>query len=418
MEETTRPLSILVFCQYFFPENFGVNAIAVDLASRGHRVTVLTGMPNYPSGTFAPGYGGCKVRRETYQGVQVIRVPLVARSKNSRIRLALNYLSYAFNACLLAPFLVRDKPDVMLVYQLSPVTIALPALLMKAVTGSKVLLWVQDIWPESVSATTAIQNGVILGLLRSLVRLVYRGSSIIAVQSPRFIDFIRPLAPLAADFRYLPNTVDNFYKPVNVGPNTPQRRFFRKGFTLLFAGNLGLAQDIDSVVDAIERLRHRVDIQWIFVGDGQRRSWLERQIRERGLSDNAQVIGPFPPEQMPVFFALADALLMTLRDEQIFSLTIPSKLQSYLACGRPILGAIDGAAADVLTESGAGLVALPNDPERLAEAVTMMADLPLEHRLRMAQAALSYHKREFDRQFWIGRLDGWLAELATSGSKH
>jgi len=412
MDETIRPLSILIFCQYFFPENFGINAIAADLAARGHQVTVLTGMPNYPSGTFAPGYGGCMVRRERYKDVMVIRVPLVARGQKSRVRLGFNYLSYAVNACLLAPFLMRGRPDVMLVYQLSPVTIALPALLMKAITGSRILLWVQDVWPESVTATTAIRNGTILSMLRTLVRLIYRGSSIIAVQSAHFIDFIRPLAPKHADFRYLPNTVDALYRPAVVDSNAPQRHVFRDGFTFLFAGNLGLAQDIDNIVDAIERLRDRADIQWIFIGDGQRRSWLEEQIRDRGLSNVAQVIGPFPPEQMPIFFALADALLMTLRDEEVFSLTIPSKLQSYLACGRPVLGAISGAAADVIARSGAGLVASPGNSGDLAEAARTMADLPAERLACMANAALDYHRREFDRSLWLGRLERWLSELS------
>ena len=202
-----RPLSVLIVCQYFSPENFGVNAIVAELQQRGHSVTVLTGMPNYPSGVFVEGYGGWKVRRETWNGAMVIRVPIIARGRSSRLKLALNYLSYAINASILAPFLVKTRPDVILVYQLSPVTMALPAIVLKLIKGSKVLLWVQDIWPESLRATGIVKNPLIVGSVKFVVRLIYRDSSIIAVQSRRFIDFIRPLAtageryPLPSEYR-------------------------------------------------------------------------------------------------------------------------------------------------------------------------------------------------------------------------
>ncbi len=146
---------------------------------------------------------------------------------------------------------------------------------------------------------------------------------------------------------------------------------------------------------AITLLRDRKDIQWVFVGDGRRRTWLERQVLERGLAETVQVLGSFPPEKMPSFFAIADALLITLRDEQIFSLTVPSKLQTYLACGRPILGAISGEAASILITSGAGLVAQPSDPERLAEMASAMAQMSREQLDALGSAALEYHRNEF-----------------------
>jgi colanic acid biosynthesis glycosyl transferase WcaI len=414
-----RPLSVLIICQYFSPENFGVNAVVAELQERGHNVTVLTGMPNYPLGVFVDGYGGWKVRFETWNGATVIRVPIIARGQNSRLRLALNYLSYAINASILAPFVVKNRPDVILAYQLSPVTTALPAMVMKLVTGSKILLWVQDIWPESLTATGAVKSRVIMGLLRLLVRLIYRCSSIIAVQSRQYVDFIRVLAPPASDIRYLPNTADRFYRPVAVPPDAPERKLFRPGFNILFAGNLGLAQDLETALAAIVRLKDRKDIQWVFIGDGRRRAWLEHQIQEQGLVETVQILGSFPPEKMPVFFAIADVLLITLRDERVFSMTVPSKLQTYLACGRPILGAISGEAANILTAAGAGMAASPNDPEHLAEMALAMAQMPRERLDALGKAALEYQRREFDRDQWLDHLEGWLQELsgqsATSG---
>src|ERR1022692_1890047 len=181
MGTKNRPLSVLIVSQYFSPEIFGVNALVAELQERGHNVTVLTGMPNYPSGVFADGYGGWKVQRETWKGASVIRIPILARGQNSRLRLALNYLSYAVNASILAPFVVKSRPDVILVYQVSPATMALPAIVMKLIAGSKILLWVQDIWPESLVATGAVKNPMVLGTVGLMVRLVYRCASVIAV---------------------------------------------------------------------------------------------------------------------------------------------------------------------------------------------------------------------------------------------
>ena len=407
-----RPLSVLVVCQYFSPENFGVNAIVAELQQRGHSVTVLTGMPNYPSGVFVDGYGGWKVRRETWNGAIVIRVPIIARGRSSRLKLALNYLSYAINASILAPFLVKTRPDVILVYQLSPVTMAVPAIVLKLIKGSKVLLWVQDIWPESLRATGIVKNPLIVGSVKFVVRLIYRNSSIIAVQSRRFIDFIRPLATPASDIRYLPNTADRFYRPVEVAPDAPERKFFRPGFNILFAGNLGSAQGLETVLGAIVRLKDHKNIQWIFVGDGRCRGWLEYQVREHGLADNVQILGAFPPERMPYFFALADVLLLSLRDERIFSLTVPSKLQTYLACGRPVLGAISGEAASILSTASAGLTAPPDAPERLAEMALTMSQMPREQLKALGDAALEYQRREFDRDHWLDHLENWLRELS------
>jgi colanic acid biosynthesis glycosyl transferase WcaI len=233
------------------------------------------------------------------------------------------------------------------------------------------------------------------------------------------VDFIRVLAPPASDIRYLPNTADRFYRPVAVPPDAPERKLFRPGFNILFAGNLGLAQDLETALAAIVRLKDRKDIQWVFIGDGRRRAWLEHQIHEQGLVETVQILGSFPPEKMPVFFAIADVLLITLRDERVFSMTVPSKLQTYLACGRPILGAISGEAANILTAAGAGMAASPNDPEHLAEMALAMAQMPRERLDALGKAALEYQRREFDRDQWLDHLEGWLQELsgqsATSG---
>lgn len=418
--EKNRPLSVLVVSQYFSPEVFGINAIVADLQERGHIVTVLTGMPNYPSGVFAESYGGWKVRRETWDRASVVRVPMLARGQDSRFRLALNYISFAISASILAPFVLKTRPDVILVYQVSPATVALPAIVVKLMTGAKILLWVQDIWPDSLVATGAVRNPLALGAVRLMMRLIYRCSSIVAVQSRRFEEFIRSLALPTSDIRYFPNTPDRFYRPVEVPLDAPERKLFRSGFNILFAGNLGYAQDLETILGAIAHLKDRKDIQWVFVGNGRRRPWLESEVQKRGLTDNVQFLGSYPAEKMPLFFAIADALLISLRDEPIFSLTIPSKLQTYLACGRPVLGAISGEADDILTAAGAGFAAPPADPERLAATALRIARMPREQLEELGKAARQYQQREFDRDQWMDNLENWLQELSRrpSGTGH
>ena len=166
------------------------------------------------------------------------------------------------------------------------------------------------------------------------------------------------------------------------------------------------------MLGAIVRLKDHKNIQWIFVGDGRCRGWLERQVREHGLADNVQILGAFPPERMPYFFALADVLLLSLRDDLIFSLTVPSKLQTYLACGRPVLGAISGEAASILSTASAGLTAPPDAPERLAEMALTMSQMPREQLKALGDAALEYQRREFDRDHWLDHLENWLRELS------
>ena len=404
-------MRILIVSQYFHPENFGINEIAYGLVDR-HKVTVLTGMPNYPSGRFEPGYGGLRVRRESVRGVSVIRVPVIPRGRATFFLLALNYLSFAITASFLAPFLVREHMDVTFVYQVSPLTVGLPALVLRLFRKIPIVFWVQDIWPETLVAVNSLKSAAVLRAIRWLAVFIYRRCRMILVQSPAYISQIRMLGVSETDIRYFPNAAPNYYRPVLPAQDAPERRFLRKGFNVVFAGNIGLQQDFGTILAAAELLKDVPEIQWAIAGDGRLRRWVAAEIAKRNLQDTCQLLGTLPAKRMPVLFALADTLLITLSPSCISGLTIPSKLQCYLACGRPIVGAVDGETNKIIRASGAGVVCAPGDPAALAEAILALYKLPPAARTVMGMAGRTYFEREFEISSLLEKLSGWLVEAA------
>ena len=403
-------LRILIVTQYFWPEAFRINDLALGLVKLGHQVTVLTGKPNYPSGRFFDGYGFFGRADEVYEGVHVIRVPLTARGTGGGFRLAMNYLSFALFASLLAPLRVRGDFDVILVYEPSPVTVGLPALVMKTVKKAPILFWVQDLWPESLMATGAVTSPWILSSVGSLVRFIYRGCDRILVQSRAFIDHVRNLGVPLDHILYFPNSAEGLYHPVNpIGTCAAGK--LPEGFRVMFAGNIGVAQSFETILAAAETLRECREVHWIILGEGRKTGWVREEIMRRGLDRCVHLLGQHPVNSMPEWFAQADVMLVTLRKDPIFELTIPSKIQSYMACGRPILAALEGEGGRVVEEASAGIVVPAEDAKALAEAVIRFSTMPSSHRDAMGQNGRQYFLREFDRDMLLTRLDSWMKGL-------
>jgi glycosyltransferase involved in cell wall biosynthesis len=389
---------ILVLTQYFWPETFRINDVVDGLVGRGHSVTVYTGLPNYPGGSFHPGYGFSGPYKEKRNGADVRRVPLLPRGSGGSVRLALNYLSHALAATLLAPF--QKKCDVILVFEPSPMTIGIPARVLRALKGAPVVFWVQDLWPESLSATGAVRSRAVLALVDRLIKWIYRGCDRVLVQSEAFIPSVEAHGVPRERIRYLPNSAEAFYRKVDVEK--------QRGFRVLYAGNIGAAQDFPTILAAAERVR---DVQWLIVGDGRMRSWVESEVKQRGLS-NVQLLGQRPGEEMPRLFAQADVLLATLRREPIFAYTIPSKIQSYLACGRPVIAAIEGEGGRIIRSAGAGWAVPPEDPAALAEAVLAASRLERTELDAMGSRGEAWFREHFERDKLLSRLEGFLREVA------
>jgi len=403
-------MKLLILSQYFWPENFRINDVVEGLTERGHAVTVYTGIPNYPTGRYFDGYGFLGPLRERYKAAEVRRAPLIARGDGSGVRLALNFLSYALFATMFAPWLARGRFDAILVYEPSPMTIGIPARALRALKRAPLLFWVQDLWPESLSATGAIKSRALLGLVDRLIKWIYRGCDRVLVQSEAFIPSVEAHGVPRSRIRYLPNSAENFYRRVEPRPEDAEARELPQGFRVMYAGNIGAAQDFPTILAAAELLKGEASIQWIVLGEGRMRVWVEDEVRRRGLQASVHLLGQRPPERMPRYFAHADVLLATLRREPIFAYTIPSKIQAYIACGKPVIAALEGEGGRNIREAGAGWVVPPEDPRALADAVLAASRLAKSELSSMGQRAEAWFREHFERDKLLARLEAELRE--------
>lgn len=402
-------MHILVVTQYFWPENFRINDIVAGLHQRGHQVTVLTGHPNYPSGEFSRGYNGSRVLEEQYEGIRVIRVPMLARGQNSGLKLALNYLSFALSGSILGPLLIKNTFDVILVNGLSPVTVGFPGIALKRKSRKPMVYYLQDLWPESLLATGFVTQPVLLRAVSQMVQIIYQACDLILVTSRPFIAKVQGLGYPNEKIRYFPQYAESFYQPK---PKNYQWAFSQglpHGFKVIFAGNMGTAQDMFTVLEAAE-LTLQDGIHWIFLGDGSVREEMEAKAFERKLS-NVHILGSHPGGLMPTFFAQADALLVSLIDDDLAAMTVPAKVQSYLACGRPILASLRGEGAAIIRESGAGLVVAPGQPNALANAARQLKEMSSLHRTQMGHLGRQYFEQHFEREERLSELESYFETL-------
>lgn len=400
-------MRILIVSQYFFPEEFKINDLAREFVSRGHHVTVLTGKPNYPQGEYFTGYRYEGVVKEDYFGAEVIRVPLRKRGAGGGKNLALNYLSFVLNA---NKYIRKNKMefDAILVFEISPITQAYPALYCKKKYGGKVLLWVQDLWPESVTAAGGVSNKIVLGVLDKMVKRIYKKCDVLLVQSEGFRESILSKGNFASKITFAPNWAEDLYlekKPVN---RESIAAVMPEGFRVMFAGNVGNAQDVGAIIKAANETRDHKDIKWIIVGDGRARDVVEEQSKRFELSETVFFLGRHPMAEMPTFFSYADAMIVSLRDEYIFSLTIPAKTQSYMASGKPILSMLNGEGNRILESAKCGLTAPSGDYEKLAENVFAMYKMSSEEREQMGKNGLNYYLTHFDKKTVV---DGILKNM-------
>ena len=363
---------ILLISPHFYPNEFKCNDVAFELVRQGHDVTVLCDIPNYPKGKFFPGYGYFRRRREVINGVKVIRTAVIPRGKGGGVMLALNYLSYAFSACFRALFMGLRKWDVVLVHQLSPVTVGLPAVMIKKMRKkTKLLFWVLDLWPESLQVAGGINNKYVLGAFEWVAKLCYRNSDKILISSNGFRQSICEKGDFGEKIVYFPNWAEDSLTAASdyVLPELPD------GFKLMFAGNIGEAQDFEHTLEAAKILHDRgmKNIHFVLVGDGRKREWVERYVSENGLQETVHWVGRHPLEAMGKFFEQADVLYFALKDSLIFNLTCPAKVQAYMSAGKPVLAMINGEGASIVEESGCGMSVPAGDSEALADAISKMA---------------------------------------------
>lgn len=403
-------MRVLVVSQYFWPETFRIIEVTQALRDLGHEVIVLTGQPNYPEGVILPGYTAVSLRVQTHDGLTIYRVPLVPRGRGSALRLVLNYLSFIVSAAAFGPWLLRGtRTDVIFVYAPSPILQAIPAIWLAWHKHSKLVTWVQDLWPESLIATGFVRNSRLLGVVAAVVRWIYRKNDLLLVQSQAFVE---PVAEMAGNTPvvYHPNPGDSAFSSVDAG--RPIALQLEAGFNVVFAGNLGTVQALDTVLAAAHLLRDKQDVRFVLVGSGSRSEWLQQEVTRLGL-DNVKMPGRYAPADMPGILAQASAVLVSLVKDSIISQTVPSKVQAYLAAGRPIIASMDGEGARVVLEAGAGVACPAEDAQALADAVLQLRDALPEERQQMAQRGLIYYEQHFEPTLLAKRLAQILSEVVT-----
>lgn len=403
-------MRLLVVSQYFWPENFRINEIVSEMVRAGHQVTVLTGRPNYPDGKIFDEYAKQPGAHTRYEGAEILRLPLRPRGSGS-LQLVLNYWSFVFWGCTLGPWLVRGRKfDTIFVFEPSPITVALPAILLARLKRTRLVLWVLDLWPDTLKAIGVARSPTSLRWIGHLCRFVYRRCDLVLGQSKAFAEPIARWSSEPAKFRYFPNWVEEAFEDPAAAEPAPELSGHHARFKILFAGNLGEAQDLLTVLRAAAMVKRvRPDICWLLVGNGRAEFQIRQAIDEHDLADSVFLLGRFPLARMPSFFGSADALLVSLKAEPIFSMTIPGKVQSYLAAGKPILAMLDGEGAKVIEAARAGVTSPAGDAPALASATIRLASCGTTERAQMGLDGRAYALREFHRSTLMRQLEGWLS---------
>lgn len=408
-------MKILFVSQYFYPESFRGNDIVFDFVKRGHEVTVLTAKPNYPNGKFYKGYNFFNKRTEYINGAKIIRTPIIPRGNGNALSLLLNYMSFIFFSFFVVKFRIRTRFDVVFVQQLSPITMALPAVWIKKKQKIPLCLWVLDLWPESVTAASNIKNNKIIVWLDKLVKFIYENSDKILISSDFFRNSIsQKINVETKEIIHFPNWAEDiFTTPLHSDIQLPS---FPNGFNIMFAGNIGEAQDFESILKAAEITQNEApSINWILVGDGRKASWIRKEISDRNLT-NIHLLGRFPIETMPEFFKKADAMLVSLKDEPIFSLTVPAKIQAYMASGKIILGMFNGEGANIIKKANCGYAVPAGDYNELVNQAISLSQLSDIERIRLEQNAYRYYKKNFDKNNLFDKLEAIMRSMMNEDS--
>lgn len=412
-------MKILVVCQYYHPEPFRVSKFCSLLQSQGHEVTVLTGMPNYPEGRFYSDYGYFGPMQEKGpDGIKVLRVPLIPRGNGGKIPLVLNYLSFAFCASFRSLFLLPRQFDMVFVYQLSPVTMALPGILFAKLKRIPLVLYSLDIWPDSIAATGVKLPAILQRMIDNLSSYIYRQPSRLLVSSQGFIARMVEMGVFPNRLHYWPQSTDEIFSETEMNNADSIREKIPTGFVIMFAGNIGVAQGFGTILDTAEKLRDLSDLHWVVLGDGRMRNWVETEVQARGLHNNFHLLGRYPAKEMPAWYSMADSLLVSLKKDPVFSLTLPAKVQSYLASGRPILAAMDGEGAKVVLEANAGYSCSSDDPDGLAAIVRKMLALPKAEREQMGKNGAEYASQYFNQYKLMQELDMIISSVVREESSN
>lgn len=410
-------MRVLYLTQWYLPEPATLQAeLACRLRDLGHRVTVLTGFPNFPAGRLYPGYRQRLWLRETIDGIDVLRLPLFPDYSGSAMRRAWNHGSLALSSLTLAPWLVGSF-DV--IYGARPITLGAAARWLSLLRGKPLVVEITDMWPEVLADTGLMRRPGVIAAIDRYCRWVYQGAAAIRVDTPGFRENLIAKGVSAEKIHFIPDWVDtSLYRPRPRDPEIGRRLGLAGKFNIWHAGTIGLSQQLDTLLDAAAMLaEERPEVQFVFSGGrGVGRDQLEETARSRGLT-NCRFLGFLPFEELSAAFAWADVMFLQLRDTPLSRITIPHKVYAYLSVGKPILAVVEGDTADVVRQHQAGIVCRPCDPNAIAEAVRSLVDMPAEHRSRMGDCARQAACEHYALPIVTTRLANMIEQVAACGSR-
>lgn len=391
-------MKILVITQYFWPEEFRINDICKGLKEAGHEVEVLTGLPNYPNGKIFEGFSYFKRGPKEYEGIKVRRVGMIPRGKNNSIMLALNYISFMLSASIRIIPLLFKKYDRIFVFQVSPLTTAVPAIILSKIKKIPSYIYVQDLWPETFYSIVNVSNEEVRKIMKKICNKIYDAFDKLLIASRGYQDILVKEGIDKNKLEYFPQWAEDFYS------KDDSNEELRDDFIVTFAGNIGKAQSVDTIIEAANLAKNNENIKWQILGDGSEFEYIKNLVDKYSLHKNVNLLGRKPAYEMPNYFSKSDALIVTLKNEDILRVTLPAKVQSYMASGKPILAAISGEGNRIINDSKCGLVCEAEDYVKLYENVIKLFNMSKEERNTLGENGKEYFNKNFTREKLLNQL--------------
>lgn len=404
-------MKLLFLSMHYAPEpcDSRTSHLARLMAERGHRAQALTSFPNYPYGQIYDGYRQRLCSRQMVEGVEVVRVPMFPDHSMSIKRRTLSYFSFGASSAFLGTFFTQ-RPDLIWIHH-PPLTTAFAGYVIARVKRVPYVLEIHDLWPETLVSTGMIKEGRLTRSIRKVCDFLHRRAAAIVVTSPGMKDNLVRHGTDSRKIRVFPQFSDeSMFHPVDRDEDFGREQGLKGFFNVVFAGNIGTAQSLDVVLEAAEKLRHIPEVRFVILGEGVERARLDAEARHRGL-DNVRFLGHRPSAEMPSYFAWADALLVHLKEDPLFAITIPGKTQAYLASGRPILCGVAGDTAEIVRSAGAGLTFRPDDADELADAIRRLRAMPMESLERMGAAGMQAAAEQFGKEALASRYESLFERL-------
>ena len=396
---------ILVVSQYFYPEPFRVNDMCQEWVKRGYKVTVLTGLPNYPEGKIYKGYKKRDKRRETWNGIDIIRIPLIPRGKGS-LRLMLNYLSFVVSGFFWKTF-TKVKADLVFSYEVSPMTQVLVGCWYAKRRKIPHYLYVQDLWPENVEIVTGVHSKLVINPISRMVNKIYKRCDLIFATSESFVTEIQKrVFDDKSKVKYWPQYAEEFYTPTE---KCVEELSKDPAFKIIFTGNIGQAQGLNILPQTAKLLKEQNQrVKFVIVGDGREKTKLVEEIQSQGVEDLFILIARRPAEEIPAYLCSCQAAFVSFMNNDLFAKTIPAKLQSYMACGMPIIASATGETERIIREAECGLCGKIGDPGALAEAILQF--LNESNITRLGINAKEYCDKHFKKATLMDQMDEYFGE--------